>query len=247
MRRSVSTRKVRGVRVLHHSRTMHAFAGSGVDRFLAAAARLALAAVTIAACTSSPPASSAPRTTPPVTHAPSTLAPTAAPPTILPSASPGFAFDPESIVGYYESLGYACTDPQPSAQAEGFLYRSCVLTDSAGRTLTVGLVTDPADNVADAFMRVRGADSETILEPSAVLDGFAAFLGAILGEAHGTELLPWLAAHLGDTDARTTLGELSIATYTASPDDHSTLATEIANQAYLQAPRPSASPAPSAP
>jgi hypothetical protein len=95
---------------------------------------------------------------------------------------------------------------------DGYLFRSCELTDPEGRTRTVGLVTDPDDNVADAYMSVRGAASEPILDPSVVLEPFAAFLGAVLGEAYGSEVLPWLAAHLGDADARTTLGDLTIAT-----------------------------------
>lgn len=209
-------------------------------------AGLVLAAATLVACSATPPAPTAGPTSGTPSGAPGTIAPTGAVamPSNLPSASPGFAFDPESITGYYQTIGYTCSEPQPSAQAEGFLYRACTLTDPAGRTITVGLVTDPADEVADASMRIRGADSEPILEPAAVLEPFAGFLGAVLGEAYGAEMLPWLAAHLGDADARTTLGDLVIATYTPSADDHSTLGLEIANQAYLQAPLPSTSPAP---
>jgi hypothetical protein len=208
---------------------------------------VALAAAAIGACTSTPASSSPPPATPPTTVAPGTAPPTVPAPSILPSASPGFGFDPESIVGYYKLLGYACTSPRPSVQAAGYVYRVCTLADAAGRTRTVGLVTDPGDNVADASMRVHGAQTEPILDPSIVLEPFAGFLGAVLGDAYGSEVLPWLAAHLGDTDTRIALGELVIATYTPSADDHSMLEVEIANQAYLDAPRPSTSPAASAP
>ena len=160
-----------------------------------------------------------------------------------PSIAPGFAFDPESIVGYYESIGFACGERQPSESAAGFEYQSCQLVDANARTLSLGVVTDPADNVADAFLSVRGSEAETVLDPAAVLEPFAAFLGAFLGEATGTELLPWLAAHLGDAESRTSLGHLTIATYTAASDDHRKLTLEIASRAYLDAPRPSAGPA----
>jgi hypothetical protein len=163
-------------------------------------------------------------------------------PSPAPSAAVGFAFDPESIVGYYQGLGYTCTDPGPSAQAEGYLYRSCRLVDPEGRTRIVGLVTDPADDLADAFASVQGKQDESVLDPNVALEPLAAFLGATLGTTQGETLLPWLAGHLGDAYSKTSLADLTIATYTATADDHSKLSVEIANQAYLDAPPPSASP-----
>jgi hypothetical protein len=161
-------------------------------------------------------------------------------PSIEPVPSAGFfAFDAESIVGYYATLGYSCGAVQPSTQAAGYSFRSCQLVDTDGRTRAIGIVTDAADDVADAYASVRGGASETVLEPSAVIDPFAAFLGAMLGESQGASVLPWLAGHLGDTYVTTTLGELTIATYTQSADDHSKLSVEIANAAYLAAPHPS--------
>src|SRR5512132_362872 len=89
----------------------------GTRSLLAVVAGVALAAAAIGACTSTPASSSPPPATPPTTVAPGTGAPTVPAPSILPSASPGFGFDPESIVGYYKLLGYACTSPRPSVQA----------------------------------------------------------------------------------------------------------------------------------
>jgi hypothetical protein len=163
-------------------------------------------------------------------------------PSTLPTASPGFVFDPESIVGYYQSIGYACTERRPSATAAGHEFQSCQLVDADGRTRTLGIVTDPADNVADASFTIRGADGEAVLDPAAVLDPFGAFLGAFLGEDQGTALLPWLAAHLGDAESRTTLGQLTVATYTEAPADHTTLTLEVASQAYIDSPAPSGAP-----
>jgi hypothetical protein len=176
----------------------------------------------------------------------STMA-TAAPSIALspaPSIAGGFGFDPESIVGYFETVGYQCTDRRPSSEAEGYFYESCQLLDSDGRTRTLGIVTDPNDDVADAFFSVRGVEGEAILEPQTVLEPFARFLGAVLGEAGGTAALPWLAGALGDAYSTTTLGELTVATYTDSPEDHSKLTVELASRAYLEAPRPSGSPPP---
>jgi hypothetical protein len=178
-------------------------------------------------------------TTPPLTAAPVSREPT---PSLAPTAAVGFAFDAESIAGYYQGLGYACTDPRPSSQAQGYLYRSCRLVDPDGRTRLVGLVTDQADDLADAYAGIQGKAGESVLDPSIALEPLAAFLGATLGPAQGEAALPWLAAHLGDTYTKTSIADLTVATYTASPDDHSTLSVEIANRAYLNAPGPSVSP-----
>lgn len=172
--------------------------------------------------------SAAPAPNPPITQTPS-IDP-------LPGA---FAFDAESILGYYETLGYACSPAQPSTQAVGHTLRACSLLDADGRQRRVSIVTDPAGDVADAFTSIEGTDAEPILDPVLALEPFAAFLGATLGETQGESLLPWLAGHLGDEFATTTLGELTIATYTDSPQDHSTLYLEVANQGFLESPTPS--------
>jgi hypothetical protein len=112
--------------------------------------------------------------------------------------------------------------------------------DSAGRTRVVGVVTDPSDELADGYASLSGTATEAILDPSAALDPFAAFLGATLGPSRGESLLAWLAGHLGDAFAQTTIDDLRVATYLKG-DDHSTIYLEIANQAYLEAPRPSPS------
>jgi hypothetical protein len=177
------------------------------------------------------------------TAAPAVTATGAAAPrgSLAPAPSAGFAFDAESIVGYYETLGYACATVQPSAKAAGYSYRSCQLVDTAGRTRVVGVVTDPADELADAYASVAGSSSETVLDPAVALEPLAAFLGATLGKTQGESLLQWLANDLGDAYVTTTIGDLTVATYTASPADHSKLFVEIANRAYLEAPAPSPS------
>jgi hypothetical protein len=159
-----------------------------------------------------------------------------------PSAAVGFAFDAESIAAYYQTLGYTCTDPQPSSQAVGHVFRSCQLVDLDGRTHAIGLVTDQVGELADAFASIQGKAGETILDPTVALEPLAAFLGATLGETQGESLLPWLAGHLGDAYVTTTIADLTVATYTETPIDHSKLYVEIANPAYLAAQRPSPSP-----
>lgn len=211
-------------------------------RSLAALALVALALV--AACApqapSTPPATPGPSPTPAATLAPSPS------PSIEPSAPPSsFAFDPESVVLYYQSIGYSCSDPIPSTTALDHLYRSCQLLDPDGRTRVVGIVTDPADNIADAFTSLTGKTGERIVDPAVALDPFSAFLGAMLGETRGESLLSWLAANLGEAYVTTTLDDLTIATYTESPTDHSRLYLEIGSQAYLESPSPSGSSSPS--
>jgi hypothetical protein len=173
------------------------------------------------------------------TAAPVTSAPS---PSTGPSAAVGFAFDAESIVGYYQGLGYTCTDPGPSSQAAGYLFRSCQLLDPDARTRVIGLVTDPDDVLADAFASIQGKDGEAVLDPTVALEPLAAFLGATLGPTQGEALLPWLAGLLGDSYTTTTIADLTVATYSQKPDDHSKLFVEIANQAYLEAPRASPTP-----
>ena len=148
----------------------------------------------------------------------------------------GFAFAAEDIAAYYESQGYTCVAPQPSATAAGFAVRTCKETDGAGRTRVIGLATDPNGGLANGFASVKGKDTETFLAPIDALDPLAGFLGATLGEEQGVALLIWLASHLGDTYAETISGPITVATYTASEDDHSTLYVEVANRAYLDAP-----------
>jgi len=213
---------------------------------------LLVAAMLVAACgsasqTLSSPVSTPPGVTPPVSGVsggpvPSSTRSSASTPstgTTAPASqaatSTGFPFAPGDIVAFYESRGYACTDQKPSTKALGYFFRTCQKVDSAGRTLVVGVVTDPKGGLADAFASVQGTTGETFLDPVDALEPLAGFLGVMLGEEAGTAALPWLAGHLGDAYAETTSGQISVATYTASPDDHSRLYVEVANRAYLDA------------
>jgi hypothetical protein len=151
----------------------------------------------------------------------------------------GFAFDAEAVVGFYESQGYRCSAVRPSTTAAGYAYRTCEAIDGDGRTHVVGLVTDPDGGLADAFASVEGHAEEAVLAPTDALDRLSGFLGAMLGEDRGEALLVWLAGHLGDGYAETVSGDLRVATYRESEVDYSKLYVEIANQAYIDAPRAS--------
>ena len=206
------------------------------------AAPLVLAAVLVAGCaagTTTAPASVTatpilPRTTatPPPSAAPSP------PPEVTPNPI-GFAFAADDVLAYYAGAGYTCSDASPSAEAAGYTVRTCELVDKAGRTLTVGLVTDPGGALGNAFASVQAADGVDVLDPVDALDPLSGFLGAMLGSDRGGALLEWLAGHLGDAYAETSDAGLGIATYTPSTEDHTTIFLELANQAYLAAPRPS--------
>ena len=176
----------------------------------------------------------------PASSATSSAVPTPTPlatATTTPSASTiGFAFAADDVVAYYESQGYACTAAKPSTKAAGFHFRSCRKVDSAGRTLVIGVVTDPAGNLADGFASVQAADASSFLEPTDALDPLAGFMGAMLGEDQGAAILMWLAGHLGDVYAETTIGGLTIATYAESDTDRSRLYVELANESYIAAP-----------
>ena len=195
-------------------------------------------AILLAACGST--ASSRPEPTK-ATDSPAPSQPPATE-TILPTPAPsGFAFSDEAVIGYYEGQGFVCSEVQPSSSAAGYFYRGCEMADANGRTLVIGLVTDPAGDLADAFASVQGTAAETILSPIDALDHLSGFLGAALGEVRGASLLEWLAGHLGDAYAETTVDTLNVATYTQSETDHARLYVELANEDYLRAPAPSAS------
>jgi hypothetical protein len=211
---------------------------------IADAAVLLLAVVGPVACDARPVTTSTPEPAATQLSNPTTT-PSPAPSvqTSSPSASQGpFPFPADAIVGYYETQGYACTPAQPSSQAVGYAYRTCQWVDPDGRTRVVGVVTDAQGAVADGFASIQGTDAESFLDPVVALEPLAGFLGAMLGETQGEALLPWLAGHLGDDYATTTIGEVTVATYIESTDDHSKLYVEVANQGYLDAPRPSAPP-----
>jgi hypothetical protein len=202
---------------------------------------LVAASLLLAACASPTVTPSPPRSISPV-------APTASPATASPSPSPltespapslpttGFAFAADDIVAYYESQGYQCSAARPSTEAVGFTVRTCETVDQAGRTRGIGVVTDPAGGLANGFASVQGTATETFLAPVDALDPLAGFLGAMLGPDQGATLLTWLAGHLGDAYAETTIGPITVATYTESADDHSKLYVELANRVYLDAP-----------
>jgi len=161
----------------------------------------------------------------------------------LPTPAPsGFGFSVEAVIAYYEGQGFSCDQIQPSATATGYFFQGCQLVDADGRTLALGFVTDPSGDLADGYASVQGRPDEPILEPTVALDHLSGFLGAMLGEDRGTSLLEWLAGHLGDAFAQTTIDVLVVATYTQSATDHSRLYLEIADQDYINAPAPSDSP-----
>jgi hypothetical protein len=213
-----------------------------VDRsFRARLAIIAWALILVVAACSSPSATTAPPATAATPPLPPSSSPAPASAPASPSDATGFAFDAESVTAYYRSQGYLCTGPAPSALAQGYAATSCQLTDPAGRRRTVGVVIDPNDELADAFASVSGTATESILDPSVAIEPLGGFLGATLGSDRGAATLPWLAAHLGDAFAETTVDDLRLATY-LKDEDHSTLYVELANAGYLEAPRPSASP-----
>jgi hypothetical protein len=99
-------------------------------------------------------------------------------------------------------------------------------------------VADPTGRLGNGFASVTALPSEDILQPTDALEMLSGFLGAMLGDAPATDLLPWLAGHLGDAYAETTLGSGKIATYTEAADDQTRIYVEVAGPAYLAAPPP---------
>jgi hypothetical protein len=197
---------------------------------------LLIGATLLAACAASP---SPPAATP--SPSPTTSPQQPSPSVEVTPAPSGFAFSAEGVIAYYQGQGFDCSEVQPSTSAADHFFQGCQKTDAEGRTLLIGIVTDPAGALADAHASMKAADGEAFLEPTSAMDHLAGFLGAMLGDERGTSLLAWLAGHLGDAYAETSIDVLTVATYTPSQTDHTQLSVEIASQAYLAAPTPGAS------
>jgi hypothetical protein len=151
----------------------------------------------------------------------------------------GFAFDAASVLGYYESVGYACEDPVPDATVPGHVARTCRLVDANGRTRTIRLIADGDGRLVRGSAGMTGAAGEGMVDPLVALEPLAGFLGAMLGEARGSQLLPWLAGHLGDRREETTAGGLDVLTYIEDGAGQAALVVEVLDPDY---PRPSAVP-----
>jgi hypothetical protein len=165
-------------------------------------------------------------------------APASAEPSASSFADVPFAFPGDSVVGFYQGEGLTCAAPVPSTKAAGWTVTTCQGADAAGRPIAVGVVTDPAGRLGNGFASVTALPDADLLEPTDALEMLSGFLGAMLGDAAATDLLPWLAGHLGDTYAATTYGGGTIATYTESADDPTRIYVEVAGPAYLAAPAP---------
>lgn len=162
-----------------------------------------------------------------------------------PSGSPAasaiagpFAFSAAAITSFYESASLDCEPPTPSATAAGWFVRTCDGENADGRPIAIGLITDESDALGAGFATVTALPDEDLLEPTDAIDTLSGFLGAMLGEEPATELLPWLASHIGDEYAETTHGNVTVATYTESADDSTRIYLEIDGPAYLAAPPP---------
>ena len=202
-------------------------------------------AVLLAACapvpTSAPSTAASPVREPAATATLGSSQPSSTP-TRSPDVTPnpiGFAFDSEAVIAYYQSVGYDCSQPRPSTEAAGYMVRTCQRVDPAGRTLTIGLVTDAAGALGNAFSSVRAVEGELVLDPVDALDPLSGFLGAMLGSDRSEAVVEWLAGHAGDAYAETSDGGLRVATYTPAEDDHTSILVELADPTYLAAPTPS--------
>jgi hypothetical protein len=156
----------------------------------------------------------------------------------VPSVSAPFAFDAESVIGFYAGEGMSCSTPTASTKAAGWTVQTCQGKDAAGRPTAIGVVTDPDGRIGNGFASVTALPDEDFLAPTDALDMLSGFLGAMLGDEAASGLLPWVAGHLGDEYAETRFGAGTIATYTESPDDPTRIYIEVAGPTYLAAGAP---------
>ena len=154
-----------------------------------------------------------------------------------PAAGP-FAFSANAITSFYENASLGCNPPAPSTTAAGWFVRTCEGENAESRPVAIGVITDESGVLGAGFAAVTALPDEDLLEPTDAIDTLSGFLGAMLGEEPATELLPWLADHLGDEYAETTVGGVTVATYTESADDSTRIYLEIDGPTYLAAPPP---------
>jgi hypothetical protein len=183
----------------------------------------------------------APTTSPAATHAPGPTTSSESPseaPASFPSTGP-FPFAAGAITGFYEGEGLTCNPPTSSTTAVGWTVTTCAGANQAGRPLAIGVITDADGELGAGFATVTALADEELLEPTDALDSLSGFVGAMLGEEEATATLPWLAGHLGDAYAETTIGDITVATYIESPDDPTRIYVEVDGPDYLAAPAPS--------
>jgi hypothetical protein len=218
----------------------------GRTAFLTVSLAVALAGCgsTGAPSTAAPPATGGASPAGSGSTAPTAIAPSApgSSPSAGPPASPfadvPFAFSADAVLAFYEGEDLSCAPAVPSTKAAGWMVRTCQGMDDAGRPIAIGVVTDPAGRLGDGFASVTALPGEDVLEPTDALDTLAGFLGAMLGDAAATDLLPWLAGHLGDAYAETAVGGGKVATFLETEDDPTRIDLEVAGPSYLAAPAP---------
>ena len=175
---------------------------------------LLLALLAVTACQGSGPLTAGPG----VTLGPGTSQPAGSDRQLTPEPT-GYVFDAADVADYFRSIGYTCADHVPSTVAAGYSVVTCQLVDGAGRNRAVGLVTDGAGRLGNAFSSVTVRTGETYLDPDDALEPLSAFLGTMLGETRGGAAAVWLKEHLGAAFERTTAGPLTVGTYTGAGDD----------------------------
>lgn len=206
-------------------------------------------AATTPAPTAAPPQAPAATLAPmPAPTAAPTAKPTAAPTAPAPGSSPaatkdptlgGFAFPAEQVLSYYEGTGFTCDPATPSTQAAGYSAVRCSKADEATKlTSVIVLVADENAATGNAFAGVLSTDGKTSPTPEQAINDLAFFLGAMLGETDGLEAGTWLTEHLGEDLAKTTVGDILVATYPGDKDTGLGYYVEVANKAFMDAPTP---------
>ncbi len=156
-----------------------------------------------------------------------------------PSANGGFAFAASDVLAYYQTAGFTCGKPTASTQAAGYQVTRCSLADKAlGTTTLVAMVTDPSGITGDAFAGYVDTAGRKMPPVGDAVKPLAAFLGAALGEASGTEAGTWLVQHLGEASAQTKVGDMAVAAYTTNDSSSVGQWVEVANSAFMAAPTP---------
>jgi hypothetical protein len=170
---------------------------------------------------------------------PSQDVPSSVPGSIDPTANGGFAFKASDVMDYYKSVGFTCADPTASTQAKGYQVHRCTSTDSAKQLTTiVGIVVDATGMTGDAFAGVLDANSKDMPANADASTPLLTFMGAMLGETAGTQAGIWLASHMGEKQAQTTVGDMVVATYTENDANGVGVFGEVANKTFMDAPVP---------
>jgi hypothetical protein len=189
---------------------------------------------------STPAPTAAPTAEPTDAATPEATAPAESPagPEITTAPAGTFLFGYEDMLSYYQSAGYQCQEPGPSAVAAGYTTHVCTLEAEAKATNMIGFLVADDGALGDVFAGVLNPAGGEMPDPMEAIEPLAFVLGATLGETEGAAAAEWLVQNIGTEMAQAEFNGNTVYTYTVDDDSGVGTFSEVATPAYLAAPAP---------